>query len=211
MAEEPDRDARLHEAIAAYYQAIEEGQSVDRTAFLARYPDLAGELAAFLDDKDAFERRAGGAAAPPLDATLAHEAAAFAASPARPPTPPTTSDLDDRLRAPAGAAENGAATPPNVGAAIPSGHLSVGCYEVLDILGRGGMGVVYRARHLKLGRVAALKMLLGGEFSDPEERARFQREAEAAARLAHPNIVQVYEVGRYEPAPGAARPYFTLE
>src|SRR5262249_59252515 len=112
MAEEPDRDARLHEAIAAYYQALEAGRSADRAAFLARYPDLAGELAAFLDDKAAFERRAGGAAAPQPDATQAHEAAAFAPSPAHPPTPPTTSDLDDRRRAPAGAAENGPATPP---------------------------------------------------------------------------------------------------
>jgi serine/threonine protein kinase len=86
----------------------------------------------------------------------------------------------------------------------PPAH--VGDYEILDELGRGGMGVVYRARHRVLGRVTALKMLLLGEFSDPQERARFRTEAEAAARLQHPNIVQVYEVGEHE-----ARPYFTLE
>src|SRR5262249_35819452 len=149
------------------------GQAPDRAAFLARYPDLAGALASFLDDKDAFERRAGGAAAPPSDATLAHEAAAFAPSPAHPPLPPTTSDLDDRLLAPA-AAEDGAATPPHGGAAIPLGHLSVGSYEVLDILGRGGMGVVYRARHRTLGHQVALKVLRAGEQSDRDELARFQ-------------------------------------
>jgi WD40 repeat protein len=87
----------------------------------------------------------------------------------------------------------------------------VGDYEILGELGRGGMGVVYRARHLQLGRVAALKMLLGAEFSDPQERARFQTEAAAVARLQHPNIVQVYEAGQHATGDGVARPYFTLE
>ena len=79
-------------------------------------------------------------------------------------------------------------------------------YEVEALLGRGGMGVVYRARHLRLNRLVALKMLLGGPYAGPHERARFQREAEAVARLRHPNIVQVHDVGDHDGVP-----YFTME
>jgi serine/threonine-protein kinase len=79
-------------------------------------------------------------------------------------------------------------------------------YEVQGVLGRGGMGVVYQARHLRLNRPVALKMLLAGAYAQPEELERFQREAEAVAGLRHPNIVQVHNVGDVD-----GRPYFTME
>jgi serine/threonine protein kinase len=65
-------------------------------------------------------------------------------------------------------------------------------YEVLGVLGRGGMGVVYEARHLQLGRVVALKMILSGGHAGEANLARFKTEAEAVARLQHPNIVQIF-------------------
>jgi eukaryotic-like serine/threonine-protein kinase len=74
------------------------------------------------------------------------------------------------------------------------------------MLGRGGMGVVYEARHLSLNRVVALKMLQAGAYAGAHERARFQREAEVVAGLRHPNIVQVYDVGEREDCP-----FFTME
>jgi serine/threonine-protein kinase len=79
-------------------------------------------------------------------------------------------------------------------------------YEVESVLGRGGMGVVYRARHLRLGRLVALKMALAGTYAGPHEQARFRREAEAVAALHHANVVQVYDVGDAD-----GRPYFTME
>jgi serine/threonine-protein kinase len=79
-------------------------------------------------------------------------------------------------------------------------------YEIEAVLGRGGMGVVYRARHLRLNRAVALKMLLAGPFARPEELARFLREAQAVAGLHHPNIVSVHDVGDVD-----GRPYFTME
>src|SRR5579859_8180826 len=79
-------------------------------------------------------------------------------------------------------------------------------YEVLAVLGRGGHGIVYRVRHLKLKRLAALKMLLTGQYASSSELARFMREAEAIAALQHPNIVMVYDIGEVD-----GRPYFTME
>jgi serine/threonine-protein kinase len=79
-------------------------------------------------------------------------------------------------------------------------------YQIEAVLGHGGMGVVYKARQLRLNRPVALKMLLAGAYARPDELARFQREAEAIAGLRHPNIVQVYDVGDHE-----GRPYFTME
>jgi serine/threonine-protein kinase len=79
-------------------------------------------------------------------------------------------------------------------------------YEVESVLGQGGMGVVYRAKHLRLNRTVALKMLLAGPFARPQERQRFRREAEAVAGLRHANIVQVYDSGESD-----GRPFFTME
>src|SRR5205085_7637016 len=79
-------------------------------------------------------------------------------------------------------------------------------YEVEAVLGRGGMGVVFRARHLRLNRPVAVKTVLDGAYVGPRERARFQREAEAVAALRHPNVVPVYDVGEVH-----GRPYFAME
>ena len=89
---------------------------------------------------------------------------------------------------------------------VPTALPQLPGFELLGELGRGGMGVVYKARRTGLNRTVALKMLLGGASSGSAEIARFRNEAEAIARLRHPNIVQVFDVGDH-----AGLPYIVLE
>jgi hypothetical protein len=95
---------------------------------------------------------------------------------------------------------------PEAAAVILPVPRQVGDYDILAEVGRGGMGVVYRARHRGLHRLAALKMVLAGEFASPAQELRFRLEAELTARVQHPNFVQVYEIGSYD-----GRPFLALE
>jgi serine/threonine-protein kinase len=125
--------------------------------------------------------------------------AAWLATALAPPAPGPGSDAPTRRQSPPTLA-----TPAR--SASPAGGRAFGDYELLRELGRGGMGVVYQAWQTSLSRMVALKMILAGAHAGPEELARFRAEAEAVARLQHPNIVQIYQVGEHD-----GRPYFALE
>lgn len=86
-----------------------------------------------------------------------------------------------------------------------SPHPKVPGYVILDLIDQGGMGVVYKARHVELGRIVALKMMSDLRLA-PKMIARFRTEAEAAARLQHPNVIQVFEVGQVN-----SRPFLSME
>ena len=100
----------------------------------------------------------------------------------------------------------GEANRPHVGLVSRQRPPEVPGYEILGELGRGGMGVVYKARQCRLNRVVALKMILAGDYAGPDAVERIMAEAEIVARLQHPNIVQIYAIGDCD-----GRPYVELE
>jgi hypothetical protein len=137
--------------------------------------------------------RAGARAEAPADTSPIRKLVArLHEMPYSPPTPPPSRGRGDS---------------PHLGPPRDPGELgTLGPYRVLRVLGRGGMGVVYEARDPALKRKVALKVLLDGRASDPGRVARFRGEGESLARLRHPNIVHVYEVGQHE-----GLPYLVLE
>ncbi|HEX9120425.1 MAG TPA: protein kinase [Terriglobales bacterium] len=82
----------------------------------------------------------------------------------------------------------------------------IGKYDIVELIGRGGMGIVYKGNDTRIGRLVAIKVMTGGIGDDPELRQRFYHEAQSAGKLQHPNIVTVYELGELD-----ATPYLVME
>jgi len=182
MPERSDREERVGEAVAWYFQAVEAGRPPEPTEFLARFPDLRPELESFLVDKAAFDRAVEPAADPNTNRLLAATQG------------PATIDhvpLGDEATHP----------PPDPQQTAEGSLGSVryfGDYELLSEIARGGMGVVFKARQVSLNREVGLKMILSGQLASTADVARFRAEAEAAANLDHPNILPIYEVGEHQ-------------
>src|SRR5262245_27691867 len=160
-------DARLDDLLDRYQESLDEGHSPVVEDLCRDWPDLRDELNRRVARVARVGRLLAGDATP--------------ATPATYPTWEPRSLSRDRTWV-SGAGD----TAPVVEIPAPPG------YEVLEVLGEGGMGVVYKARQVNLNRVVALKMILPGARARPVDLDRFRAEARAIAALRHPNIVQVY-------------------
>jgi hypothetical protein len=174
-------DDLLDEVLAAYLKADESGEAPDRAALLTRHPALVADLTRFFAGLDRVEQVAAPLRAIRQSSGIDTDADAGATGSFRSPPSPTLS------------------APPAAPAALPG-------YEILGELGRGGMGVVYKAQDTRLKRLVAIKQMLVGGDASPALLARFQAEAEAIARLQHPHIVQVHQAGEHD-----GQPFFVLE
>jgi serine/threonine protein kinase len=197
MANEPsgssDRDRQVNEIITTYLEAVDAGQAPDRQEWLRRYPQFAAELEAFLADYERVDRMAE-----PLRPAEKGTGPICRNGPEAGTDAQRWSSHQSDL----------SAFPPNEAATVDSGQpVPVGAgttiryfgdYELLEEIGRGGMGVVYKARQVSLNRVVALKMILAGQLASESDVRRFHTEAEAAAQLDHPGIVPIFEVGQHE-------------
>ncbi len=176
-----NREEKLHELIAAYLEALEQGASPDRTQLIADHPDLAAELAVFFANQDHVNR---------LTAPLRETTPAIVPFPALHTCTLPTGD------AAVAAASSHSAEPVQEASGARVGYF--GDYELQGMIAEGGMGVVYRARQLSLNRVLALKMIRSGRLATLADLERFRLEAEAAAQLDHPQIVPIYEIGEHD-------------
>jgi WD40 repeat protein/tRNA A-37 threonylcarbamoyl transferase component Bud32 len=171
MSAEPrsDVEQQVNGILAAYLEAERTGTAPDLDELLRRHPDLAAELRSFFADRDRFRQLV------------------------RPLLPATADGPGQASEAPT-LGPGQAQAPPGPG---PTARY-FGDYELLEEIARGGMGVVYKARQVSLNRTVALKMILAGQLASEADVRRFRQEAEAAAYLDHPNIVQIYEVGEHQ-------------
>ena len=170
-------DPDFQSLLVACLESLQRGETIDRDALAADFPRFASEVAQFLDDRQLLER--------------------------------VTSDFGDVEPSQVAIGVYEQTRGSNVeGDDFEAGDRIryIGEYEILEEIARGGMGVVFKARQQNLKRMVALKMILAGRLADNADVERFQREAQAAGRLKHPNIVPVHEIGEHD-----GRHYFTMD
>lgn len=163
-------DERVDSAIADYLDAVKSDHTFDEQKFIDQNPDVAGELKEFIANQQRFAKLAGALGA----------------------------DSSSLLGSPVGVTLGGEGGGASGGEASAMSLKYFGDYLLLEEIARGGMGVIYKARQTNLNRTVAVKLILAGQLASQDTIDRFYAEAKAAARLTHPNIVAIHEVGQHD-------------
>ncbi len=195
-----DRQRQLEEAMAAYLMAADAGRAPDAGDFLASFPDMRAELEAFLTDRAGLARLVEPLRGAPVQAGKSQPEATLATAPASMlATVGPTGATGDRTADAAEPTRTVSDAPEATGhPSEPTRIRYFGDYEIVKELGRGGMGIVYKARQVSLNRPVALKMIKAGVLASDDELRRFHNEAEAVALLDHPGIIPIHEVGEHD-------------
>ena len=202
-ADNTERDQRVGEVLAAYLASLDAGEAPDRQVLLAQIPTWPRTW-----PPTSPSTTASGSSSSSCGRSATRKRTGHRRRPGRRPRRNTPPPDDEPPAAGDGDRGNGHGDAPAGDADRPRGERVryFGDYELLGVLGRGGMGVVYKARQLSLNRLVALKMIRAGHWAGDDEVRRFQNEAEAVANLDHPHIVPIYEVGEHE-----GRHYFSMK
>ncbi len=198
--DDEDREQRLDQVIADYLAVQDAGIAPARDALLAVHPDLAEDLRSFFRENDRLARLAAPLRAG-VEPTSSRESESTLGSTISSSSPFQGTIDDDAERRAQTTLEGTMVAPPGGNGAPMTRGSTVryfGDYEIQKEVGRGGMGVVYKARQVSLNRPVALKMIKAGVLADDAELRRFHNEAKAVALLDHPGIVSVYEVGEHD-------------
>jgi serine/threonine protein kinase len=197
----PSPVMRAAAALADYLARVDAGQAPNRDELLNDHPDAAAALRSYFEVALRLDRSLA-AAKKTIDELGEHTLDEKTGSALDKKTLDELGELDEKTL---GAETMGAET---LGATLAApfrdvpplakGATPLGDYELLEPIARGGMGIVYKARQRRLNRIVAVKMILSGHFADKDDVDRFYAEAEAAARLRHPHIVGIHEVGQCE-------------
>jgi eukaryotic-like serine/threonine-protein kinase len=177
--ESASREQEVDELIAAIIVAIDAGQKVDRREWVARHPEFATELEEFFADQDRVSQLIG-----PIGAIVGGELTHF--------------EIASRSPGTANAELPTADFTPEDARVMWAERRSFGPYELLEEIGAGGQGIVFKARQRTPNRIIALKLIRGGQLASADEIRRFRDEADAIAELDHAHIVPIYEAGEHE-------------
>lgn len=193
--ESPTTDDQVDEAFAAYLRSCDANEIGSREEFLAQFPDIAGDLKELMEAADLISSVSMADQSTTMDRPKAASGADTIGS--------NVPNADDSGADPAATLPMANRAKGDPGPTLP---FDLGDYQLLEVIGRGGMGVVYLAKQNHLDRMVAVKMIRSGMLADDDEVRRFYTEAQAAARLHHPGIVAVYQFGHR-----AGHHFFSME
>ena len=183
MADSPAADEPIDEAFAAYLRSCDAGEIESREEFLAQFPEIADDLKELMEAADMIS----GMTQAGVQTQSSQKADTGADTIAADARTGDESGVDPAATLPVANRPKG-----DPGPTLP---FDLGDYQLLEVIGRGGMGVVYLAKQTHLDRMVAVKMIRSGILAGEDEVRRFYTEAQAAARLHHPGIVSVYQFG----------------